>query len=176
MIRRAVPDDVDALVGLQTRSWRHAYADYVDPDAMPEPAQRAARWREMLGADGAVFVWEQDGSVAGFVVSGPDRGEEAQTGEIYAIAVEPAAQGAGLGNTLLAHAVEQLARAGFARALLWCLEANGLARAFYERRGWAQDDGRRQHAWGPEVRYRRDLSPPALEPGTEPPGGETPWA
>ena len=157
MIRRAAPADVEAIVGLQTRAWRHAYGDFVDPDAMPEPAQRAARWRELLGGEGAVFLWEQDGRVAGFVAYGPDRGEEAATGEIYAIAVDPAAQSAGLGSALLAHAVEQLARAGLARALLWCLEANGLARAFYASRGWAQDDGRREHPWGPEVRYRRAL-------------------
>jgi ribosomal protein S18 acetylase RimI-like enzyme len=157
VIRRATLADIDALVGLQTRSWRHAYGGFVDPDAMPEPAQRAARWRKMLGGEGAVFVWEQDGNVAGFVVSGPDRGEEADTGEIYAIAVEPAAQGAGLGNALLEHAVEELARGGFARALLWCLEANGLARAFYESRGWAQNGGRRDHPWGAELRYTREL-------------------
>jgi ribosomal protein S18 acetylase RimI-like enzyme len=157
VIRRATPADIDALVGLQSRSWRHAYGDFVDPDLMPSAAQRAARWREVLGGEAMAFLWDQEGDVAGFVVCGPDRGDEPQIGEIYAIAVEPAAQGAGLGSRLLAHAVQELTRAGFARALLWCLEANGLARAFYERHGWAQDDGRRDHPWGPEVRYRRAL-------------------
>jgi GNAT superfamily N-acetyltransferase len=157
VIRRVTPADIDALVGLQTRSWLHAYGDFVDADLMPAPAQRAARWREVLGGDASAVLWEQDGRVSGFVVYGPDRGRAAGTGEVYAIAVEPAAQGAGLGGRLLAHAVDELARAGFERGLVWCLEANGLARAFYESRGWAQDDGRREHAWGPEVRYRRTL-------------------
>jgi ribosomal protein S18 acetylase RimI-like enzyme len=157
VIRRATPADIDALVGLQTRSWRHAYGDFVDADAMPEPAQRVARWRTVLGGAGAVFVWDHEGRVAGFVACGPDRRQEAGTGEIYAIAVDPAAQGAGLGSALLARAVEELSKISFDRALLWCLEANGLARAFYESREWEQDAGRRDHAWGPEVRYRRNL-------------------
>jgi GNAT superfamily N-acetyltransferase len=157
VIRRVAPTDIEALVGLQTRSWLHAYGDFVDHDAMPTPPQRTARWREVLGGEADAFAWEHDGRIAGFVVCGPDRGRAAGTGEVYAIAVEPAAQGAGLGSRLLAHAVEELARGGFERALVWSLEANGLARAFYESRGWTQDDGRREHPWGPEVRYRREL-------------------
>jgi GNAT superfamily N-acetyltransferase len=157
VIRRATPADIEAIVRLQGRGWRHAYGDYVDVEAMPGPEQRTARWRERLGGEGATFVWELDGEAAGFVASGPDRDREAGTGEVYAIYVDPAAQGAGLGTRLLAHAVQELAAAGYGRALLWCLEANGLARAFYASRGWAQDGGRREHPWGPEVRYRRAL-------------------
>jgi GNAT superfamily N-acetyltransferase len=157
VIRRATPDDIEAIVRLQGRGWRHAYGDYVDVDEMPGPDERSARWRERLGGEGTTFVWEQDGDVAGFVAGGPDRGGEAGTGEVYAIYVDPAAQGAGLGTTLLAHAVRELAAAGDTGALLWCLEANGLARAFYASRGWKLDGGRREHPWGPEVRYRLAL-------------------
>jgi GNAT superfamily N-acetyltransferase len=157
VIRRATPDDIEALVGVQGRGWRHAYGDFVDVDEMPGPQERSARWRQRLGGDGTTFVWEQDGEVVGFVACGADRDREAGTGQVYAIYVDPAAQGAGLGSTLLAHAVQELATVGFGRALLWCLEANGLARAFYASRGWEQDGGRREHPWGLEVRYRREL-------------------
>jgi GNAT superfamily N-acetyltransferase len=156
VIRRGTPADIEALARVQGRGWRHAYGDYVDVEAMPGPQERSARWGERLGA-GTTFVWEHDGDVAGFVSCGPDRDREAGTGQVYAIYVDPAAQGAGLGSTLLAHAVQELATAGYGRALLWCLEANGLARAFYASRGWGQDEGRREHLWGPEVRYRREL-------------------
>ena len=157
MIRAATPRDIEALVRVQGRGWRHAYGEFVDVEAMPGPDERAERWRDRLRGEGTTFVWARDGRVAGFVACGPDRDREVAVGEVYAIYVDPAAQGAGLGSMLLAHAMKELAAARYRRALLWCLEANGLARAFYESRGWAQDGGQREHRWGPELRYRRDL-------------------
>lgn len=176
MIRAATPRDIGALICLQGRGWRHTYGEYVDVEAMPGPDERIQRWRDRLGGEGATFVWEQDGQVAGFVAYGPDRDREPAAGEVYGIYVDPAAQGAGLGSMLLDRAMKELAAASYRRALLWCLEANGLARAFYESRGWAQDGGQREHPWGPELRYTRELPPTALAQGTEPPGGETPGA
>ena len=159
MIRRARLADAEALAALQVRTWHHAYGELADPDTMPGVAERLEVWRDRLGGAERydTFVFDQDGRLAGFVSAGADRDGEPHTGEVYAIYVDPAAQGAGVGSALFEHAVGVLRAAGHERAVLWTLEANGLARAFYERHGWAADGGRRDHDWGAELRYRRTL-------------------
>jgi GNAT superfamily N-acetyltransferase len=174
VIRRATPADAPAIAVVQARTWRHAYADIVEPEQMPTVADQAPRWAAHLDAGGAVHVWDQDGRVAGFATAGPGR-EDATAGELYAIYVDPPAQGAGVGSALLAAAEQSLRDAGLGDGLLWTFEANGLARAFYERHGWEADGGRRE-GLAPEVRYRKRLPPTAPAPGAEPPGGGTPRA
>jgi ribosomal protein S18 acetylase RimI-like enzyme len=178
VIRAATVEDAAVIASIHARTWRHAYADIVAPDDMPDPAMTRPAWRErILGNDVETIVFEQDGRVAGFAAYGPSRDAAAdeRTGELYAIYVDPTAQGAGVGTALLTAAVERLAARGFADAMLWTLQGNGLAQAFYARHGWTLDEGAVQHD-PPEVRYRRALSPSTVEPGSEPPGGEAPWA
>jgi GNAT superfamily N-acetyltransferase len=159
VIRRARLADAEALAALQVRTWQHAYGHVVDPDTVPGVAERLVVWRERLtgGELYDTFVFDQGGRLAGFVSAGEERDGEPGAGEVYAIYVDPVAQGAGVGSALLARAVEVLREAGHELALLWTLEANGLARAFYERHGWTPDGGRREHHWGVELRYRRAL-------------------
>jgi GNAT superfamily N-acetyltransferase len=148
VIRRATPDDGAAIAAVQARSWRYAYADIVDPERMPDPEQQAPRFAERI-ADGAeVYVYDQDGRVAGFAALDGN--------ELRAIYVDPPAQGAGVGSALLDAAIDGLRAAGHDEAFLWAFEANGLARAFYERHGWELVPGR-QERLAPEVRYRREL-------------------
>ena len=162
MIRPAAVADADAVSAVQRRAWVHAYADIVDLDDMMTPVAQAARWREALAEeDVPTWVWDQDGRIAGFATAGRSRDGDAgaDVGEVYAIYVDPPAQGAGVGSALLAHAVDWLREAGFRAALLWTFEANGAARAFYEHHGWRLVERDPQHAdrWASEVRYRRDL-------------------
>lgn len=158
-IRPATVDDAAVIASIQARGWRHAYADIVEPERMPDPAESESRWRDRL-EDPAheAIVYEVDGTVAGFATFGPSRDADAdaRNGELYAIYVEPSAQGAGVGKALMAAAVHGLRARGFADAILWTLQGNGLARAFYERQGWALDEGVVQHD-PPEVRYRRGV-------------------
>ena len=155
MIRRATPADAPAIAAVQARTWRHAFADIVEHERMPSVEDQAPRWVAHLDGGGEVLVWDQDGRVAGFATAGPGR-EDASTGELYAIYVDPPAQGAGVGSALLAAAEQSLRDAGQREAILWTFEANGLARAFYERHGWRADGGQQEHR-APEVRYRRKL-------------------
>jgi len=167
VIRRATPADAPAIAGVQARAWRHAYADIVEPERMPTAEQQEPRFATFIADGGEVYVWDQDGHVVGFAAL---EGEE-----LRAVYVDPPAQGAGVGSALLDAAVEALRAAGHREAFLWTFEANGLARAFYERHGWALAAGR-QERLAPEVRYRRALPPPAPAQGAEPPGGGTPRA
>jgi GNAT superfamily N-acetyltransferase len=176
VIRRATLADASAVAAVNISTWRHAYGDEVDVETMPSLEERVAQWRERLAENpSGTVVFDQDGRIAGYASFGADRDGE-RAGELYAIYVDPPAQGAGVGSALIEHAVQALRDAGHRRALLWTLERNGLARAFYERHGWTLDARRRDHPWGAEVRYSRHLPPPAPAPATEPPGGGTPRA
>jgi GNAT superfamily N-acetyltransferase len=167
VIRLATADDAGAIARVQVRGWLHAYAGFIDPERLAEQTveRREPRWREHLGDDaatGRTWVWDQDGTVVGFAAAGPARDADAgpDTGELYAIYVDPAAQGAGVGRALLGHAERWLAESGFAHAVLWSFAAAGQARAFYERFGWRLDEGAPPHPeewWAPSVRYRREL-------------------
>ncbi|WP_027007479.1 GNAT family N-acetyltransferase [Conexibacter woesei] len=148
MIRPATADDARALAELEVRAWRWAYVDFVAEEDMITIADRVERWSER-GVDGA-FVAEVDGRVVGVV-------QVDDEGQLRGLYVEPAAQGAGLGAELHDHALEELRRRGVDDATLWVFEANGHARGFYERRGWAVDGEMSTAAEAPEVRYRKEL-------------------
>ncbi|WP_372833795.1 GNAT family N-acetyltransferase, partial [Pontibacterium sp.] len=79
-------------------------------------------------------------------------------GELYHLYLSPSCIGKGAGHKLFAHAIEHLKSKGAQGMLLWTLDGNGPAKAFYERHGMLLDGGRRDDPeWlGPdvyEVRY-----------------------
>ena len=171
MIRPARLADAPAIAALQLRAWQAAYGAYVAPERLAEAGDldaRTQRWREILGdteTAARTFV-ATDGGVEGFVTVGPPRDEDARDGdgELYAIYVEPALVGTGVGRALLGHAERELART-YTAATLWVFEANATARRFYERHGWAVDDApfdTRRWNWAPSLRYRKTLRAPVL--------------
>lgn len=161
--RRATLADARPIAALQIQAWLRNYQDFVDPRhfAGADEDERTAVWTEYLSfGPASTFVMEVAGVVRGFATVGPSREEGAAgaEGEIWALYVDPAAQGAGVGTALLAEAVQALRAAGQATAILRTLEGNGLARTFYERQGWTfVPDGTEPHEWGPHVLYRRAL-------------------
>jgi ribosomal protein S18 acetylase RimI-like enzyme len=163
VIRPARPEDAAALAGVQVRAWWHAYADYVDRDDLAEHtvAARTERWRELLAAGADTAVAEVEGRVTGFASIGPPlRAEpEPELGELYAIYVDPPAQGAGVGSALLDDAEARLRLRGCTRAVLCVFEANGLARAFYAARGWRSEEPLviLEDRWAPELRLVKEL-------------------
>jgi ribosomal protein S18 acetylase RimI-like enzyme len=103
------------------------------------------------------LVAQQLAEVVGFASLGRSRDDEA-LGELYAIYVLPAAWGGGAGPALMAEGLERLRGSGFQEAVLWVLEDNPRARAFYQRSGWALDGQARAETFLDtfvgEVRYR----------------------
>ncbi len=61
-------------------------------------------------------------------------------GEVYVLGVSPAAQGGGLGRTMLLHGLHHLAARGCPYALLYVDGDNAAARRLYERDGFATYD------------------------------------
>jgi GNAT superfamily N-acetyltransferase len=165
VIRPAVRADARAIAELEVRAWRWAFVDVVQDGDMPTVQAREARWTgEPL--DGA-WVAELEGRVVGVVQVGPDpQAADGTTGRLRGLYVDPAAQGAGLGAALHDHADAQLRAAGFATATLEVFTANGHARGFYERRGWAPDGDAAEWAGVPGIRYRLTLPALTIRPVT----------
>ncbi|WP_225826137.1 GNAT family N-acetyltransferase [Streptomyces naphthomycinicus] len=158
--------DCDRVSEIRVRGWQHAYRGLVPQsylDGLDVAADAERRRARFVQGDGTVgnLVAERDGRVLGWAAYGPYRDGETHTGdaELYAIYVDPAHIGGGIGQALLAASVERCAAR--ARMLLWVLKGNTPARRFYERAGFRADGAEEPfEADGvavPEVRYARSL-------------------
>ena len=164
-IRPLTDDDIDAVAAVHVRGWQSGYAGILPAEVLDarDPAERAARIREQSPGPGEqTLVAVADGTVAGFAVLGPYRGESGP-GELYAIYVDPDHWGTGIGRALLAAARAELSGAGYPEMRLWVLEANRRGRRFYERAGLAPDGARQMYTPRggtvevPELRYSARL-------------------
>ncbi|MGW4564205.1 N-acetyltransferase family protein [Streptomyces sp. NPDC004561] len=158
--------DCERVAEIRARGWRHAYQGLM-PQAYLDglsPARDAERMRARFAqGDGSVvnLVAERAGEVLGWAAHGPYRDGEVRTGdaELYAIYVNPAHIGGGVGRTLLERAEGQ--RRDHPRMLLWVVKDNAPARRFYERAGYRPDGAEEPFVVDgvpvPEVRYAREL-------------------
>ena len=157
-VRPAHADDAQTIAEVHVASWQHAYRGMLPSellDGLSVPS-RAQRWRRQLGDVQGPRTWVAGEPVRGFVSVGPSRDDDADadTAELYALYVHPAAWGRGLGSRLLTAALEVVDDP----MTLWVLEANERARRFYERHGWRAEAG--------DAR-RRDAGRGALPPGAD---------
>ena len=166
-IRAAAPSDADAIARVQVASWQVAYRGIVPDEHLDglDWRERAEVRREQLerAADECVrvHVAVNDGSLVGFMATGPERAAETSApsgAEVYALYLAPEAWDQGIGRDLLARAVADVP--DDIPVVLWVLTENQRARAFYERQGFRADGaattiqlGGRELA---EVRYRVD--------------------
>ena len=166
-IRPAVAADAGGLAEVHVRTLQSAYRDIVpdsDLDSL-SVADREESWTKIIAAGSTTFVADVDGAVQGFASGGPSRDDDAgpETGEVYALYVDPEEQGGGTGQMLIASGFEELAREGFAEATLGVLEKNARAWGFYEAAAMELDGGRQALTLGGvelwEVRHRRRLAP-----------------
>ncbi|MEO6511199.1 MAG: GNAT family N-acetyltransferase, partial [Nocardioides sp.] len=124
MIRRATPDDVDAVVRLEEvclggDAWSRGLVEQGVAAQLPTVSY---------------LVAELDGAVVGHAVASA-AGEDA---ELQRIAVDPAYRRRGLGAALLGAVEAQVAGDGAERLLLEVREDNATAAAFYEAHGFEE--------------------------------------
>lgn len=105
----------------------------VVPDAGPDAGTTAPAGT----ADPVAFLWTK---------VEPGQPDGARDGEIYAVGVDPAAQGRGLGGALTATGLAYLARAGATRAVLYVEGDNARALATYARAGFERAGTHVQYA------------------------------
>jgi len=127
-VRPAGQGDVDLLRRIATA----AYQPYVARIGRA-PAPMTADYAQAVRS-GQAWVAVEDGQVAGFVVL------VAQPGYLLLenVAVDPAAQGRGIGSRLLGVAEEQARSLGLSEIRLYTNEAMIENLAYYSRRGYAE--------------------------------------
>ena len=143
-VRRAVDADVDALVRIQSDTWRAAYTELVPAAAIAELTGPAARdtWRSAIEAGGGfhVFVASEGEWTVGFCAAAHYAGADgAAIAEVSTLLVEPRWGRRGHGGRLLAAAAEALRGHGATVGWAWVPEADAVSRAFYGHAGWTAD-------------------------------------
>jgi ribosomal protein S18 acetylase RimI-like enzyme len=141
-IRVAAPEDAGQIARILVDSWRIAYR-HIFPAAFLEGLsyeERAGRLRQRLVQPAAevftLLAETEPGEAVGVVSGGPERdGIPGYAGEIYALYVAPGHYRRGIGRQLIAAGAASLAAQGCRALLLWVLEDNQRARAFYEALG-----------------------------------------
>jgi len=166
LLRAATPDDAREVADVHVHSWRIAYRGLMPDEYLDalRPVARAKRYT--FGSSDplqpATIVAVDEGAIRGFVTTGPAlSADEHQSGELYALYVDPPSWRCGVGRALIAAAREHLCSQGFSQACLWVLVGNDRAERFYRADGWVSDGTRRVAAVHglivDEVRYDRPL-------------------
>jgi GNAT superfamily N-acetyltransferase len=153
-IRRAAPEDAEALAHLHIDVWDDAYTGLMPQgildDRRAKVAERVSRWREILGQNPDVFLAEAEDGLIGFAAVG--RGEDNDVDidlELKSLYVRATWWGTGVGYALFETAL------GDRAAYLWVLASNARAIRFYERQGFRLDDTEDEHDEGLHVRMLR---------------------
>ena len=141
-IRRATPDDAEAIAEVHVASWRTTYEGIVDPAIIDSlsVSERAESWRQRLmsteaSAPDILVALTRETGIVGFVSGGAIRDPvPGFDGELYAIYLLEGAQREGIGRALVRHwaiaALERGLRSAVVRVL-----ADNPACKFYERLG-----------------------------------------
>jgi ribosomal protein S18 acetylase RimI-like enzyme len=170
-VRAAEPVDAGAIARVHAESWRLTYAGLVSSRylASLDEDVLGRHWAERLRADDRdelVLVGDDGGEVAGFCVARPSADEPdlaGFAGEIQMLYVRPPSQRRGVGAAMFEAASASLADSRLYWLVVWVVEANHAARAFYRRVGLRPDGARRDQRLAGEpvtvVRYAGPLNP-----------------
>ena len=164
-------DDAAGAAAVHYRSWIATYTPLLRHDEADQLtlAERVAHWEWLLGSEpprmGSLVAVRAE-AIVGLVEWGVGVDAHPSVGEVHAIHVVPEERGRAVGWRLLVAALQALRGHGVRRAILWVVEDNSTARAFYERQGWKWDGTVLERPLGGfpdfpsvvEVRYALDLS------------------
>jgi GNAT superfamily N-acetyltransferase len=142
-IRRATPDDAEAIARVRIDGWRRAYKGLVPQASLDAMSVQASLplWQRVLAAPGdavSVFVADNGEGVVGFAAG--NRLEEPKLGfdaELTGIYLAPEVQRRGLGRRLVGAIAAERASHGATGMIVWVLAGNKGARAFCESLGAA---------------------------------------
>ncbi len=154
VVRRARPEDAEALAHLHVDVWEDAYTDLVPQEILDHRrdtvSDRVERWRTILAGDHGNLVAEGPDGLIGFASSGPGRDNDIDTDlELWALYARASWWDTGVGYALFAEAV------GDRAAYLWVLAGNDRAIRFYERQGFRLDGTEDEQDEGLHVRMVR---------------------
>jgi ribosomal protein S18 acetylase RimI-like enzyme len=138
-IRSAQLPDAPHIARVHVESWKITYPGIV-PDAYLASLNQETRttnWREWIAANTAqILVAEDAAGIFGFISGGVIRDPaEDYDAELYSIYLLSNRRQQGAGRALTRALASSLHAQGFKRLLVWALEANHPAVAFYKRLG-----------------------------------------
>ena len=165
MFRKAEATDIERIAEIQTLAWHAAYASILDKAIMEQYSLDTFvhLWQERFETGHHqvyLYVSDSGSDVVGFCricEPGSDSKPPANFGELSHLYLDPQKTAKGYGHQLFSFALTTL-KVSYKGMLLWTLEHNERARAFYERHGMYTDGVRRDdpEALGEgiyEVRY-----------------------
>lgn len=146
-IRGFDPDrDADAWVALNAR----AFARHPEQGAITRTDLATLMGEPWFDRDD-LLVAEQGGRMVAFcwlkTAVGSESSREGETGELYAVGVDPDSQRTGLGRLVVATGLERLAARGIRTAHLYVEGDNAAAIALYDSFGFATSDVDVQYLW-----------------------------
>ncbi len=172
-LRPATLDDALGIARVHVAAWQTAYAGVLSPALLEslDEVEQARRWVRRLREVYDAQVIQHGTRIIGFVTTAPCRDQRLLgfAGEIGWLYVDPRHWGQGHGRTLFEAASRALSK-DFLWVVLWVLERNRAARAFYQRMGLQPtkdrylDKSRGSRAW--VRRYAGPLNP-AIDLRTE---------
>lgn len=130
-LRPAVPEDMASVAEIWHRAWHTSHPGHV-PNGLTAARTLPAFQARTPARVADTTVAEVDGEVAGFIMIDAD--------EVEQVFIDPERQGSGLASLLLDEAERQVADAGYGTAWLAVAIGNLRARAFYEKRGWTNEE------------------------------------
>lgn len=137
-IRRAETRDAEAISRVHRDAWMGAYAGMIPHKALLAMVNRRGPqwWTNAVRNAASVLVVDVGGKVVGYATMGRSRARQLKPeGEIYELYMLPEYQGVGLGSRLFRAARQRLAQMGLEGMVVWALEDNDNALAFYEGAG-----------------------------------------
>ena len=141
-LRPATPEDAPAIARVFEACWREVYPGLVPQPVIEKVAGGGlALWSGLLRPgerSWSVEVWGRPGEVSGVIRYGRDP-DQAETGHVFSLYVDPTTSGRGVGTALLRHAQGWFVDNGLSRATLWVFEANARTRGFYATQRWRPD-------------------------------------
>lgn len=153
-IRYITPEDnTFEISNIYERSWKYAYRNIVPQDFLDSIP--AGKWADRVTAEGVQsLVVSESNSLIGTASFCRSRWDKySDYGEIISIYFLPEYIGKGYGGHLFLKCLNELKKAEFERILLWVLEDNHRARAFYEKYGFAfSGEYRTEQIGGKELR------------------------
>jgi ribosomal protein S18 acetylase RimI-like enzyme len=149
-IRPATLDDVEAIVRMHTRAWHVAYRgilpetvlERLDAQLPERIERRRAFFEHEMGPEQRWWVLDGDAaSLVGWAATGPARDEDLgeEVHELYAIYLEADKVGQGHGRALMTHCLDDVRTRGFLEMVMWVLDGNERAQAFYRAAGFEPD-------------------------------------
>ena len=142
LIRPATFGDEVGIAALHMHSWQCSYHTVIPEDILHDVTmeERRQHWLDAIfdvnqNTDRkALFVVEQQGEIIGFICGGEARGggHDYETAELYAVYVEQAHQGQGIGQKLFYALANALTAKNFTSMYVWVFADNPFI-AFYEK-------------------------------------------